>query len=203
MTVQAGGLGPPASPARSQRRRHRHHPAGQQDTTPDVVTAWRWRLYGEPLFSCPDLYIPPDALEVFSKPSGPLDLLLYLIRKQNFNILDIPLAGHAQYLEYVEQIRKQNLELAAEYLLMAAMPCSSSRACCCRPRRPSPARSRIRAPSWYAACWNTSRSSWPPRSWTSCRRSAAFARQVHIEQTVVTRWPEVDIDDLKAVWPIS
>ena len=82
------------------------------------------RLYGEPLFALPqDLYIPPDALEVFLETfEGPLDLLLYLIRKQNFNILDIPLADVTrQYLTYVDQIRKHNLELASEYLLMAAM----------------------------------------------------------------------------------
>ena len=82
------------------------------------------RLYGEPLFAMPhDLYIPPDALEVFLETfQGPLDLLLYLIRRQNFNILDIPLADVTrQYLDYVNQIRDRNLELAAEYLLMAAM----------------------------------------------------------------------------------
>ncbi len=95
------------------------------DTTPDVVdTVALARLYGEPLFSLPqDLYIPPDALEVFLETfQGPLDLLLYLIRKQNFNVLDIPMAEVTrQYLSYVEQIRTHNLELAAEYLLMAAM----------------------------------------------------------------------------------
>ena len=82
------------------------------------------RLYGEPLFDLPtDLYIPPDALEVFLEAfEGPLDLLLYLIRRQNFNILDIPLASVTrQYLAYVEQIRRSNLELASDYLLMAAM----------------------------------------------------------------------------------
>ena len=82
------------------------------------------RLYGEPLFAMPrDLYIPPDALEVFLEAfEGPLDLLLYLIRRQNFNILDIPMAGVTrQYLVYVDEIRGRNLELAAEYLLMAAM----------------------------------------------------------------------------------
>ena len=81
------------------------------------------RLYGEPLFALPqDLYIPPDALEVFLEAfEGPLDLLLYLIRKQNFNILDIPMAAVTrQYLGYVEQIRSRNLELAAEYLFMVA-----------------------------------------------------------------------------------
>ncbi|MBS1169876.1 MAG: hypothetical protein H6R01_794 [Burkholderiaceae bacterium] len=82
------------------------------------------RLYGEPLFQMPtDLYIPPDALEIFLEAfEGPLDLLLYLIRKQHFNILDIPMAEvTGQYLKYVDQIRERNLELAAEYLLMAAM----------------------------------------------------------------------------------
>jgi segregation and condensation protein A len=82
------------------------------------------RLYGEPLFSMPaDLYIPPDALEVFLEAfEGPLDLLLYLIRKQNFNIMDIPMAAVTrQYLTYVDEIRQHNLELAGEYLLMAAM----------------------------------------------------------------------------------
>ncbi|MFZ4379228.1 MAG: segregation and condensation protein A [Polynucleobacter sp.] len=82
------------------------------------------KLYGEPLFKLPtDLYIPPDALEVFLEAfEGPLDLLLYLIRKQNFNVLDIPMAQVTQqYLSYIDQIRHTNLELAAEYLLMAAM----------------------------------------------------------------------------------
>ena len=95
------------------------------DSTPQIVDGVAFaKLYGEPLFQMPnDLYIPPDALEVFLEAfEGPLDLLLYLIRKQNFNILDIPMAQvTAQYLEYVEQIRQTNLELAAEYLLMAAM----------------------------------------------------------------------------------
>ena len=94
---------------------------GMPDVVDHVAVA---RLYGEPLFAMPrDLYIPPDALEVFLEAfEGPLDLLLYLIRKQNFNILDIPMAGVTrQYLVYVEEIRGRNLELAAEYLLMAAM----------------------------------------------------------------------------------
>jgi segregation and condensation protein A len=91
--------------------------------TPAAAIA-RARLYGQPLESLPqDLYIPPDALEVFLDAfEGPLDLLLYLIRKQGFNILDIPMAQLTrQYLDYVDQIRVRNLELAAEYLLMAAM----------------------------------------------------------------------------------
>lgn len=82
------------------------------------------RLYGEPLFVLPkDLYIPPQALEIFLEAfEGPLDLLLYLIRRQNFNILDIPMTRlTAQYLSYIEEVKSQNLELAAEYLLMAAL----------------------------------------------------------------------------------
>jgi segregation and condensation protein A len=82
------------------------------------------RLYGEPVIELPaDLYIPPDALEVVLEAfEGPLDLLLYLIRRENLNILDIPMAPLTrQYLEYVDIMRARNLELAAEYLVMAAM----------------------------------------------------------------------------------
>ena len=82
------------------------------------------KLYGEPLIELPaDLYIPPDALEIILEAfEGPLDLLLYLIRKQHLDVLDIPMAPLTrQYLEYVELMRRKNLELAAEYLVMAAM----------------------------------------------------------------------------------
>jgi segregation and condensation protein A len=81
------------------------------------------RLYGEPLIEIPrDLYIPPDALEIILEAfEGPLDLLLYLIRKENLDVLDIPMAPLTrQYLTYVEAMRAKNLELAAEYLVMAA-----------------------------------------------------------------------------------
>jgi len=91
-----------------------------QQTIPTPVA----RIYGEPLIELPhDLYIPPDALEIFLDAfQGPLDLLLYLIRKQNLDVLDIPMAPLTrQYLEYVEVMRARNLELAAEYLVMAAM----------------------------------------------------------------------------------
>jgi len=82
------------------------------------------KVYGEPLLELPhDLYIPPEALEVFLDTfEGPLDLLLYLIRKQNINVLEIPMAELTrQYLGYVEMMRRTQLELAAEYLLMAAV----------------------------------------------------------------------------------
>ncbi len=82
------------------------------------------KIYGERLIQLPlDLYIPPDALEVFLDAfEGPLDLLLYLIRKQNLDVLDIAMAPLTrQYLEYVDAARAKNLELAADYLVMAAM----------------------------------------------------------------------------------
>jgi segregation and condensation protein A len=82
------------------------------------------KIYGEPVIELPtDLYIPPDALEVVLEAfEGPLDLLLYLIRRENLDILDIAMAPLTrQYLEYVEVMRAKNLELAAEYLVMAAM----------------------------------------------------------------------------------
>ncbi|HIO91623.1 MAG TPA: segregation/condensation protein A [Leucothrix mucor] len=81
-------------------------------------------VQGEPLSAPPeDLYIPPDALEVFLDTfEGPLDLLLYLIRRQNLDILNIPIAEITrQYMDYVELMRSVNLDLAAEYLVMAAM----------------------------------------------------------------------------------
>ena len=79
---------------------------------------------GEPVLELPqDLYIPPDALEIFLDMfEGPLDLLLYLIRKHNLDVLDIPMARlTAQYLEYVEIMRQKSLELAGDYLVMAAV----------------------------------------------------------------------------------
>ena len=93
-----------------------HHP--EQEEMPFAV------VQGEPWSTLPkDLYIPPDALEVFLDAfEGPLDLLLYLIKRQNLDILDIPIAEITrQYMEYVELMRELRLELAAEYLVMAAM----------------------------------------------------------------------------------
>ena len=81
---------------------------------------------GEPFFELPkDLYIPPDALEVILEAfEGPLDLLLYLIRRQNLDILDIPIAAITrQYIGYIEMMRELRFELAAEYLVMAAILC--------------------------------------------------------------------------------
>ena len=82
------------------------------------------KINGEPLSALPpDLYTPPDALEIYLETfEGPLDLLSYLIRKHNLDILDIPMADlTVQYMAYVDKMKAVNLELAAEYLLMSAM----------------------------------------------------------------------------------
>jgi segregation and condensation protein A len=92
----------------------------QQEEMPFAV------VQGLPYTQLPrDLYIPPDALEVFLEAfEGPLDLLLYLIKRQNLDILDIPIAQITrQYMEYIEVMKELRLELAAEYLVMAAMLC--------------------------------------------------------------------------------
>ena len=80
------------------------------------------RIHGAPMLAMPrDLYIPPDALElVLETFQGPLDLLLYLIRRHNLDVLDIPMAELTrQYMGYIEMMQQHRLELAAEYLLMA------------------------------------------------------------------------------------
>jgi segregation and condensation protein A len=181
-------------------------PLGSRDSTPDVVDAVGIaRLYGEPLFQLPnDLYIPPDALEVFLEAfEGPLDLLLYLIRKQNFNILDIPMAQVTlQYLKYVDQIRVHNLELAAEYLLMAAMLIEI--------------KSRMLLPSRKVDADEAG----DPRAelvrrlleYEQMKLAAQdvnalpqlgrdFVRtQIFIEQSLVPRWPDVELVDLQSAW---
>ncbi len=164
------------------------------------------RLYGEPLFAIPqDLYIPPDALEVFLEAfEGPLDLLLYLIRKQNFNILDIPMAGVTrQYLVYVDEIRGRNLELAAEYLLMAAMLIEIKSRMLLPPRRlaegleaEDPRAELVRRLLEYeqiklaAAALNA-----VPQLGRDYLRA-----QVTIEQSLQPRFPDVALDDLQQAW---
>ena len=91
--------------------------------TEPALAEYAAKIYGTPLADLPqDLYIPPDALEVFLDAfEGPLDLLLYLIRRNNIDILDIPMAPlTVQYMSYVEAMRTRRLDLAAEYLVMAA-----------------------------------------------------------------------------------
>jgi len=104
----------PASPA---------EPVSMQPEVPEQVEMPFAVVNGEPITALPrDLYIPPQALEIFLEAfEGPLDLLLYLIRRQNVNILDIPIAEITrQYMQYIELMQELQLELAGEYLLMAA-----------------------------------------------------------------------------------
>ena len=164
------------------------------------------RLYGEPLFRMPqDLYIPPDALEIFLEAfEGPLDLLLYLIRKQNFNILDIPLASVTrQYLEYVDQIRKNNLELASEYLLMAAMLIEIKSRMLLPPKKGAdggeaedPRAALVRRLVEYEQIkLGAAQLDQMPLLGRDFLRA-----QVHIEQSLAPRWPEVNADDLRQAW---
>ena len=164
------------------------------------------RLYGEPLFRMPqDLYIPPDALEIFLEAfEGPLDLLLYLIRRQNFNILDIPLASVTrQYLEYVDQIRKHNLELASEYLLMAAMLIEIKSRMLLPPKKsadggePEDPRAELvrRLVEYEQIKLGAAKLNALPLLGRDFLRA-----QVHIEQSLAPRWPEVDADDLRQAW---
>ena len=164
------------------------------------------RLYGEPLFSMPrDLYIPPDALEVFLEAfEGPLDLLLYLIRKQNFNILDIPMAGVTrQYLSYVEEIRQRNLELAAEYLLMAAMLIEIKSRMLLPPKRAAegeeaedPRAELVRRLLEYE---QMKLASMQLNVMPQYGRDFLQA-QVYIEQSLQPRFPDVNMDELQSAW---
>jgi segregation and condensation protein A len=177
--------------------------AGMPEVVDHVAVA---RLYGEPLFSMPqDLYIPPEALEVFLEAfEGPLDLLLYLIRKQNFNILDIPMAAVTrQYLVYVEEIRGRNLELAAEYLLMAAMLIEIKSRMLLPPKRVAPGQEA-----------QDPRAELVRRLLEYERIKLAAAKlnalpqygrdflkaQVYIEQSLQPRFPDVNVTDLKEAW---
>ena len=178
-------------------------PSGMPGVVDQVAVA---RLYGEPLFALPtDLYIPPDALEVFLEAfEGPLDLLLYLIRKQNFNILDIPMAGLTrQYLSYVDEIRHRNLELAAEYLLMAAMLIEIKSRMLLPPKKVAegqepedPRAELVRRLLEYeqmklaAATLNE-----VPQFGRDFLRA-----QVYIEQSLQPRFPEVHVVELQQAW---
>jgi segregation and condensation protein A len=176
---------------------------GMPDVVDHVAVA---RLYGEPLFAMPrDLYIPPDALEVFLEAfEGPLDLLLYLIRKQNFNILDIPMAGVTrQYLVYVEEIRGRNLELAAEYLLMAAMLIEIKSRMLLPPKKVAegqeaedPRAELVRRLLEYEQM---------KLAGAKLNAVPQFGRdflkaQVFIEQSLQPRFPEVNVVDLQEAW---
>ena len=185
----------------------RHNaPAGAAVDPAVVDTIAVARLYGEPLFAMPsDLYIPPDALEVFLEAfEGPLDLLLYLIRRQNFNILDIPLASVTrQYLAYVDQIRKTNLELASDYLLMAAMLIEIKSRMLLPPKKgadgeePEDPRAELvrRLIEYEQMKLAAARINELPVIGRDFLRA-----QVTIEQSLAPRFPDVDADELRAAW---
>jgi segregation and condensation protein A len=182
-------------------------PAAEETGLPQVVDQVALaRLYGEPLFAMPqDLYIPPDALEVFLEAfEGPLDLLLYLIRKQNFNILDIPMAAVTrQYLTYVDEIRERNLELAAEYLLMAAMLIEIKSRMLLPPKKTAegeeaedPRAELVRRLLEYeqmkAAAFRLNEMPQVGRD--------VLRAQVYIEQSLQPRFPDVNVADLQEAW---
>ena len=164
------------------------------------------RLYGEPLFHMPqDLYIPPDALEIFLEAfEGPLDLLLYLIRRQNFNILDIPLADVTrQYLGYIDQLRRSNLELAGEYLLMAAMLIEIKSRMLLPPKKtadgaePEDPRAELvrRLIEYEQIKLGAAKIDALPLAGRDFLRA-----QVHIEQALQPRFPDVSPLDLREAW---
>ncbi|WP_137917913.1 ScpA family protein [Hydrogenophaga sp. 2FB] len=182
-------------------------PQGLDEVLPSVVDHVALaRLYGEPLFTMPrDLYIPPDALQIFLEAfEGPLDLLLYLIRKQNFNILDIPMAGVTrQYLTYVDEIRASNLELAAEYLLMAAMLIEIKSRMLLPPKKTAegeeaedPRAELVRRLLEYEQMkLAAQRLSEVPQYGRDFLRA-----QVYVEQALAPRFPDVSALDLQSAW---
>ncbi|MEZ5706117.1 MAG: ScpA family protein [Burkholderiaceae bacterium] len=182
-------------------------PEGLDSVLPAVVDQVALaRLYGEPLFAMPrDLYIPPDALQVFLEAfEGPLDLLLYLIRKQNFNILDIPMAAVTrQYLSYVDEIRANNLELAAEYLLMAAMLIEIKSRMLLPPKvvaegeeAEDPRAELVRRLLEYEQMKLAAhRLSEVPQFGRDFLRA-----QVYVEQSLAPRFPDVSAIDLQSAW---
>jgi segregation and condensation protein A len=164
------------------------------------------RVYGEPVNELPtDLYIPPEALEVFLETfEGPLDLLLYLIRKQNINVLDIPMAELTrQYLGYVEMMRRTQLELAAEYLLMAAVLIEiKSRLLLPRPPAPAgeegedPRAELVRRLLEYERMKQAAREI---DALPLAERDFATVR-IWFERVATARLPAVAPDDLRAAW---
>jgi len=182
--------------------------AGASGVLPPLARAAESRVAtvrGEAMLEMPlDLYIPPDALEVFFDTfEGPLDLLLYLIRKANIDILDIPMARLTeQYLEYVELMRRRNLELAAEYLLMAALLMEiKSRMLLPRPRtvlddEDDPRAELVRRLVEYE---NMKLAAHKLDALPVLGRDF-LTLEVWIEQAAVQRLPQVRTEDLIAAW---
>lgn len=163
------------------------------------------RLYGEPLSELPyDLYIPPDALElILENFEGPMDLLLYLIRKHNFDVLDIPMAELTrQYMEYVELVKTHKLELAAEYLLMAAVLLEiKSRMLLPRPVEPSAEEQDPRA-ELAARLLEYEKIKLGAKRLDSSPQVGRDFKVVRVwfEREVVKCAPQVNAEDLRAAW---
>ena len=163
------------------------------------------RVRGEPMTELPaDLYIPPEALSVFLDTfEGPLDLLLYLIRKHSLDILDIPMAELTrQYMDYVEMMRESQLELAAEYLLMAALLIEiKSRMLLPRPRRDEaeaddPRAELVRRLLEYE---RMKKAALALGEVPVAGRDFSIV-EVYIEQSLVERLPNVNVADLSEAW---
>jgi segregation and condensation protein A len=163
------------------------------------------KVYGEPVIELPhDLYIPPDALEIVLEAfEGPLDLLLYLIRKENLDILDIPMAPLTrQYLEYVEALRATNLELVADYLVMAAMLMEiKSRLLLPRPPSAAPIEDDPRA-ELVRRLLEYERMKKAAQGLDELPQVGrdVIAISVWIEKTVSQRLPDVNVADLAEAW---
>lgn len=163
------------------------------------------RVYGEAMLELPqDLYIPPDALEVFLDAfEGPLDLLLYLIRRQNLDVLNIPMSEVTrQYMQYVEVMREKQLELAADYLLMAALLIEiKSRMLLPRPvssqdEEQDPRAELVRRLLEYERMKLAAQQL---DALPQAGRDFALV-QVWLEQAAEKRLPEVNPDDLRQAW---
>src|SRR5687768_3697213 len=163
------------------------------------------KIYGEPLKELPrDLYIPPDALEVFLDTfQGPLDLLLYLIRKHNLEVLDIPMAELTrQYMAYVEMMRTSQLELAAEYLLMAAVLIEiKSRMLLPRPKREDvgPEDPRAELVRRLLEYERMKKAAMALGDAPVAGRDFSVV-EVYIERALVERLPGVQVADLSEAW---
>jgi segregation and condensation protein A len=164
------------------------------------------RIRGEPLTELPpDLYIPPEALSVFLDAfEGPLDLLLYLIRRHSLDILDIPMADLTrQYMEYVEMMRTTQLELAAEYLLMAALLIEiKSRMLLPKPKRDDeqepddPRAELVRRLLEYE---RMKKAAFSLGEMPVAGRDFSVV-EVFIEQTLAERLPDIHVADLSEAW---
>jgi segregation and condensation protein A len=164
------------------------------------------RIHGEPLLEFPqDLYIPPDALElVLETFQGPLDLLLYLIRKHNLDVLDIPMAELTrQYMSYIEMMHKHRLELAADYLLMAAVLIEiKSRMLLPRPPRASDEDGEDPRAELMRRLLEYEQMKLAAQKLNELPQAGRDFEivQVFIENTVRERLPEVSVEDLRLAW---